>query len=394
VGPNFGRRPRVVAAMLRHGLALGALLTMACGGGGAAVDAGDTIGDAIDGAALDAAAIVDTGSIFLDDCQAWPARCEGPAATDPRCGACQYRVRYRGDVCTAAAPCDDVFLYWSAFDCDTPALADATTALLAAYPRTVMLCAQPLYPGEILPTSLGAPERDQRVVGAALARLRPGGDLGVWSGANLLHGGCSMGATRYPVVAARYQVDAAWLGTGRNGVCMSDGVVDVRAQDAFVGAGTGPSCAGRHRRVASAYTRATATAAHACGGSEGGQCACDPDHAWLPYPGDCGEGDCVDFDSIVTRGPDGPAFAVGVDAASFAVPHWKLVTEGGRWADDLANRCERDVVPAQPFTDLCALLDAAPDRDCAIEHVPDAPHCASYNANLGPLCLDWFATLP
>ncbi len=47
-------------------------------------------------------------------------------------GPGQYRVRYRGDVCTAAAPCDDVFLYWSAFDCDTPALADATTALLAA----------------------------------------------------------------------------------------------------------------------------------------------------------------------------------------------------------------------------------------------------------------------
>jgi hypothetical protein len=48
----------------------------------------------------------------------------------------------------------------------------------------------------------------------------------------------------------------------------------------------------------------------------------------------------------------------------------------------------------RPFTDLCALLDAAPTHDCTIAHLPDAPHCSSYNANLGPLCLDWFATLP
>ena len=96
-----------------------------------------------------------------------------PDASDPRCGACQYRARFRGDQCTAAAPCDDLFLYWSAYDCETPALIAATDALLASYPRTVILCAQPIYPGEILPTSLGAPERDERVITAALTRLRP-----------------------------------------------------------------------------------------------------------------------------------------------------------------------------------------------------------------------------
>ena len=375
------------------------LVAVACSGGtgqpiDAMTDSGQGDAGGIDGEVDAGGTIVDTGSVYLEDCRAFNLRCEGADAGDPRCGTCQYRARYRGDVCTAAAPCDDLFLYWSAFDCDTPALIATTTALLTAYPRTIILCAQPLYPGEILPTSLGAPERDQRVVSAAQARLRPGGDLGVWSGANLLLGGCSMGATRYPVVAARYGADADWLGTGKNGVCMSDGVVDVRAQDAFVGAGTGTSCAGRHRRVASAYTRAAPVPGHACAASAGGQCACDPAHAWRSYPGDCDDGDCVAFDSIVGTGGAGPAFAPGVDATSFAVPHWKLVTEGDGWHDDLANRCERDVVPAGPFTDLCALLDASPTHDCTIAHLPDAPHCSSYNANLGPICLDWFASLP
>jgi hypothetical protein len=40
------------------------------------------------------------------------------------------------------------------------------------------------------------------------------------------------------------------------------------------------------------------------------------------------------------------------------------------------------------------LLDASPTHDCTIAHLPDAPHCSSYNANLGPICLDWFASLP
>ncbi|HPH67819.1 MAG TPA: hypothetical protein PLF40_18805 [Kofleriaceae bacterium] len=346
-------------------------------------------------AGADAAAmIIDTMSVYLDDCHAFSSRCEGENAADPRCGACQYRVRYRGDMCTAAAPCNDLFLYWSAFDCDTEALLNVTNDLLMTHPRTVVLCAQPNYPGEILPTSLGAPERDQRVVTAAMTRLRPGGDIGVWSGANVLHGGCSIGASRYPVVAARYAEESAWLGTAKNGVCMSDGVVDLRAQDEFVGAGTGMSCVGRHGRIARGYTRTTAMPGHSCSASVGGQCACDPAHASLSFPGDCGEGDCVAFDSIVTRGPGGPAFAPGVAAANFAVPHWKLITEGDAWQNDLASRCDRDVVPAGPFTDLCALLDADAQHDCTVTHLPDAPHCSYYNANLGELCLDWFAALP
>ena len=76
------------------------------------------------------------------------------------------------------------------------------------------------------------------------------------------------------------------------------------------------------------------------------------------------------------------------------MPHWKLVTEGDGLHDDLANRCERDVVPAGPVTDLCALLDADPDHDCTVVHLPAAPHCAYYNTHLGEVCLDWFATLP
>ena len=368
----------------------GLALLAACGGGGVAPDAGHDA--TFDAGGPDAApAVIDTGSIELTDCQAWNRRCEGADAADPACGACQYRVRYRGDQCSPVAPCADVFVYWAAFTCDEPALDQVTAALLAGHPRTVMLCVQPLYPGEVLPTTLGAPERDDRTLTAALDRLRPGGDLAVWSGANLLMGGCSMGATRYPVVAARHGEDARWLGTGKSAVCMSDGVVDIVAQDAFVGEGTGPSCAGRHARVARAYTRAAPAAGHACGASPGGQCACDPAHASLRYPGDCGGGDCVTFDSIV-RSADA-TFAPGVDADTFAIRHWRLITEGGRWRDDPAARCERDVVPADGFAALCALLDADDDHDCGAVVLPDAPHCSYYNSHLGELCLDWFAGL-
>lgn len=368
--------------------ALGALVGCS-GGGGAAVDAGpDAV---VVDAGPDAASVVDTGAVYLADCKLFNRRCEGPNAADPDCGTCQYRVRYRADACSAAAPCDQLLLYWAAFDCDHPGLAAATTELLTTHPRTVILCAQPIFPGEILPTTLGAPERDDRVVTAALARLRPGGDLGVWSGADLLFAGCSMGATRYPVVAARYADDAGWLGSRKTAVCMSEGVVDIAAQDAFIGPGTGTSCAGRHGRVVHGYTRAVPMTGHACTDSPGGQCACDPAHTALTYPGDCGGGDCVAFDSIVATADR--QFAPGVTADSFAVEHWKLVTEGERWRDDLANRCERDVVPAAPLTTLCALLDADDDHDCAIVHVPDAPHCSYFNDNLGRECLDWFTAL-
>ena len=360
----------------------------ACGGGGGGkVDAADGRADG----GPDGVMEVDTGSIYLGDCTAWNGRCEGPWATDPDCGACQYRVRYRADQCTAAAPCDTLLLYWAAFDCDRPELATATAELLASHPRTIILCAQPIYPGEILPTSLGAPQRDDRVTTAALARLRPGGDLGVWSGADLLLAGCSMGATRYPVVAARYPDDARWLGSRKTAACLSDGVVDIAFQDAFIGAGTGPSCPGRHGRVVHGYTRAMPTAGHACAVSPNAQCACDPAHASQTYAGDCGGGDCVPFDSIVATASG--TFAPGVTADSFAVRHWKLVTEGGQWQDDLANRCERDVVPAAPFATLCSLLDADDDHTCTRVDRPAAPHCSYFNTHLGGECLDWFAAL-
>jgi hypothetical protein len=256
-----------------------------------------------------------------------------------------------------------------------------------------MVCMQPIYPGEILPTTLGAPERDDEVVGRVFQRLRPGGDLGIWSGANLLMGGCSMGATRYPVVAARYAEDQSWVGSAKTGVCLSDGVVDIPHQERFIGEGTGPSCPGRHVRVAHAYTREQATAEHACSNSPSGQCACDPEHAHLTYDGDCDDGDCVVFDSIVAEIGASFAFAPGVDASDFAAASWKLVSEGGSWADSLADRCEKDVVADAPFAALCDLLDADPGHSCTYESFPDHPHCSYYNANIIDLCVDWFLGL-
>jgi hypothetical protein len=250
--------------MLRHGLALGALLTMACGGGGAALDAGDTIGDAIDGAALDAA----DDRRHRDRCTSttarrWPATLRGPArriraaaraSTGCATAATPAPRRRRATTCSCTGPRSTATRRrWRPHDRapgGLPAHGDAVRA--AALPR-VRSCR---------PRSA----RRSAISGWSAPRwlvLRAGGDLGVWSGANLLHGGCSMGATRYPVVAARYPADASWLGTGKNGVCMSDGVVDLRAQDAFVGAGTGTRAA----PVATAASPARTPARRRCRGT-------------------------------------------------------------------------------------------------------------------------------
>jgi len=367
------------------------LCVAGCGGGGTSA--------LLDGAAPTDAAIdtgpvrVDTGSRFMEACKVFNRRCEGAAAGSPDCGSCQHRTWYRADVCSATAPCPDLLLYWAAFDCDQPELVATVAALQIAYPDVVVACAQPIYPGEILPASLGAPERDDAVIADLFAHLRPGGELGVWSGANLLMAGCSMGATRYPVVAARYPDDARWVGATKTAACFSEGVVDLSTQDRFVGEHTGPTCDARHRRIAHAYTRELPVDGHACDSSALGQCACDPAHAALTYGGDCADGDCVAFDSIVRTSSAGVTFAPGVTADDLAIRHWKLVTEGGGPAIEPARRCELDVVDGAPFAGLCGLLDDDPDHDCVHEDFPGASHCAYFNSHLGELCLDWFRGL-
>jgi hypothetical protein len=336
---------------------------------------------------LDSAGVVDRTS-FVEACTAFNHPCTAMNGAD--CGKCQYRFKLDATRCSDAAPCDNVVLLWSNFGCDADGV-DAMFDAVLAREGYIAACAQPLYPGELLPASIGAPERENAVVAELFAAIG-----GAWSGANILHVGCSMGASRYPVVAARYPDDASWNGTRKSAACMSDGVISIVDQDRFVGeaVGTGGmSCAGRHSRIVRAYTNAAPAAGHACTGSPNGQCACDAGHASLMYPGDCGDGDCVAFDSIVQRAGAGFAFAPGVTAGSFAVRHWKILGEGSAFRDT-AMRCERDVVDAAPMQGLCSALDADPDRTCTFVDLPNAPHCATFSQSFAPTCLDWFDALP
>jgi hypothetical protein len=308
--------------------------------------------------------VVDTGARFVDACAGLDAEC-GPDAPDD-CGACQYRVMHRGDVCRADAPCTDALVYWSAFGCENDNLSGFFTRLLEAYPDLVAICVQPHYPGETLPSSSGAPARESAIFSELFARLGPGGDLGIWSGDALLFGGCSIGATRYPVVAARHAEDAEWMGRTRTAACLSDGVVDVAHQLQYVSEGTGPSCAGRVRRVETSY------------GRDG--------------PTGCGGAGCMVHDSIMGATPDGHAFSEGVSAEDFAVLDWKLITEGGAH-NDPPVRCERDVVEGAPMRALCAALDGAPTHTCETVTFPRAGHCTAYTRDFESLCVDWFRGL-
>ncbi|MFO0676795.1 MAG: hypothetical protein U0169_09680 [Polyangiaceae bacterium] len=336
----------------------------------------------------------DTGAIFLAGCEALPSPCAGNA--NPDCGKCQYRV-VRGEACTAEAPCDDLLLYWSNFGCDAEDLSSFVTGLVGDHPDLVVACVQPMFPGELLPSSMGAPARDDRLVDAVFTRLRPGGDLGVWSGKNILTGGCSAGASRTPVVSARTTTDERWLGSAKNAACLSDGVVSVVEQDRFLGEGValgGADCGGRHSRVVSAYTTGSPVAGHSCTASPGGQCACDPAHASRAYPGTCGDGDCLRHDTLVTRDGTGPfRFSDGLDASALAIKHWKFVVEGDGFTDS-KDRCSKDVTPKAPFAGLCAAIDASSDHDCELVDRPSAPHCAAYASQFTNLCLDWFRAIP
>jgi hypothetical protein len=330
---------------------------------------------------------------FLESCQAHAHDCASRDA-GPRCGQCQLRTVVDASQCTRARPCDRLFLLWAAMDCASDE-ATQTLRAVAARPGWVAACAQPLFPGEMLPTTLGAPAREDDTLTAIFEALRT--EEGVWTGRDLLMGGCSAGATRYPVVAARTPNDSRWLATRKNGACFSDGVFDIPSQDRFTGEGAASaatSCAARHQRIVTGYTAASPQPGHACGGSPGGQCACDPAHATRTWPGSCGDGDCLAYESIVVPSAGGStfSFANGVRASDFAIPHWKLVSEGSDFAAT-PERCVRDVVPEAPLAGLCQLLDDDPSRSCTLKTFPSAPHCSAYWRNLSTECLDWFEGL-
>jgi len=331
---------------------------------GAVIDVGVEVDEGAADVAVGTPEPVDTEGVFVDTCLALRNMC-GPNAPE-NCGSCQYRVSYRADACTPQQLCSDTFVYWSAFGCEHPGLSNMFRQLNEAYPNLVTVCLQPHFPGETLPSSLGAPERDNAVIEAAFDRLRLGGDLGIWDGANLMFGGCSIGATRYPVVAGRLPDDSNWLGSRKTAVCMSDGVVDVNHQLQFVAEGTGDSCPGRVQRVVQSYRRT---------GSQ-----------------DCGGMDCMTFDSIVTADGEGFMFNEGVSTADFAATHWRLFTEG-RAFDSLDTQCEQDVVNGAPMEALCGLIDASPDHACEFQAFPDAPHCSVYTRDIATLCVDWFLSL-
>ncbi len=336
----------------------------------AAVDGGGDAGpvglDGSAGTGRPDAAVYDSDAVFLAMCQDYSSLCSGPRV-DANCGTCQYRVAYRPDVCSAAHPCDDLLVYWTPLGCERDNVERFLKGLLDAYPDLIATCVQPIYPGEPLPSSIGAPERDRLVVRTLLQRLKPGGDLGVWSGRNVLHGGCSIGATRFPVVVARFDVEGDLAGRAKTAACLSDGVLNVQHQLDYVSAGTGASCRGRARRIRQRYA--------------------------MSYPSDCGGGDCESFDSILRPdGTGGFVLAPGLSPASFGIANWKLVTEGSAFSDP-AERCDKDVVEGTPFHALCAILEADPAHHCVEQAFPDAKHCASYTSTFGTTCIDWFRAL-
>ena len=183
------------------------------------------------------------------------------------------------------------------------------------------------------------------------------------------------------------------VGAAKTAACMSDGVYSIAYQDSFIGEDlTGNTCLGRHRRVAMAYTATAPTNKHACANSPGGQCACDPAHKSITYPGDCGGGDCVAFDSIMSSKGSGFLFSSGISAASFAVKKWKLISEGDAFRAT-KDRCNKDVCPRAPLKALCDALDAAPTHSCTFVDRPNDPHCGHYWSNISSLCVDWFRKL-
>lgn len=369
-----------------------AVLCAACGGGGS------NGGSAPSPTPPPLTGLVDSGVLFMDSCTQWNSASRGPAG--PNDGKCEYRYVFNADVCKKDAPCDNLLMYLAPLNCSGEGISQFLVNMATIVPGFAVACVQPLAPGEILPVSLGAPQRDIEVMSTMLNRLKDPAQLGVWSGKNLLFAGNSLGATRYPVVAARYTADDLWLGTQKTAACMSDGVVNIGYQDRFIAEGPGGlaslSCESRHNRIINAYSVRTAAQSepHSCdttADAVAGHCACNPTHAYPIYAGDCGNGDCAQFDTIVERKAAGWAFAEGVSAQSFAVRHWKLMEEGSSFANT-TDRCSKDVVPAEPFRALCTLLNQDANHSCTFVSKPLASHSVYYTnqANFKSECIDWF----
>ena len=339
--------------------------------------------------------IVDTGAIYLESCTLFNSNCDSTSGAN--CGTCQFRVMHT-TTCSREAPCDNLVVFWDDYGCESDDVTTFYSKYLTDAPDFVIACVQPLYPGEILPSSLGAPERDNVLLSKVLLRLSDAKYLGVWNGKNLLMAGCSAAGSRYPSVAARYPDDAYWVGSGKNAVCMSDGVVDIVTQDRFDGEGANrgfPSCLERHERIASGYTLAEPLVGHGCQNSPGGQCACDPASVYIEYENDCGGGSCIEFDSVVTRNDatGDYSFSSGISADDYAIKNWRLISEGSDW-EFTSERCDNDRVPEEPYRGLCNAIDAGPEHSC--EHIsrPQAHHCTYFDDNFASVCLDWFRKLP
>lgn len=375
---------------------LGIHLGVACGKSNSKTEAVPTTDGGVVSGGGDAstATVIDTGPQYVDACTAFNSQCQG--STEPNCGKCQYRIRYNDQNCSKAKPCDNLFMYFAFAGCEGDRIQAVLDSVVSSNDDVATACVQPLYPGEVLPISLGAPERENVLLPQVMQLLQSPSQMGIWSGKNLLFGGCSHGATRYPVVAARYPDDAAWVGSEKTAACLSDGVLSLTVQDRFIGEkiSAGMTCAGRHSRIVNAYTRSMPQQGHACSGSPNQQCACDSAHAFRVYSDDCNGGDCVSFDSILQENMAQTGFVLGagVTASDFAVTHWKLMSEGGNWANT-DTRCENDVVPAGPFQALCQAIEADPSRSCTYVNKPEAKHCEYYLANVNSICVDWFKGL-
>lgn len=281
-----------------------------------------------------------------------------------KCGQCQYSLFFSHGSCTAEKPCKNLLVYWSPFGCETEGLSDMLLNLARENSRLIVSCMQPHYPGETLPSSLGAPERENLLYGEVFTRLRRGGDIQVWSGERLLHAGCSIGATRYPVVAGRLDVDEQWAASEVTAVCISDGVLDVKAQLAYVReGGARRDCLNRVKRVTSKY--------------DDKKCR--------------GGMDCYTYDSIISNN----TFADGISASSFAAKNWKIITEGGSYQSG-DERCSKDIVLGDPMHTFCNLINAEDGYSCELKKYPLTPHCKAYKKpdEFKEQCIEWFFGLP
>lgn len=187
----------------------------------------------------------------------------------------------------------------------------------------------------------------------------------LWNGKELLIAGVSHGASVPVIAMARHDFDSHdhWKASQKTAACFYDGIYNTQSQLSFL---YDNSCGiGAILKYEDAYARY-------CPWTGGTFQA-----SW-PQPSTC-QNSLTEFDTLDT-----------FNVQNLSIKNWKLIECGSA----LSQKCNQDMVPAEPIDALCEKIDTSSEHSCHYQSYPNVTHI---NCGIGSesidSCASWFDDL-